>query len=78
MHHLELELYVEQVVADAERRLGRGAQRAALDREAREAVLDTLAERPRVTSYVAELALHGVEDTFRQRAEVVLTAPAAN
>ena len=57
MNPFAISTFVEQVMADAERRFGRRADAAPLERYAREAVLDLWLAGPRVTVYVADLAL---------------------
>lgn len=74
----ELNAFVDQVRADAERIFGRTADPALLDRYARAAVLELWLEHPGVTIDVAEMGLRRLREEFANRTRAGLGTGTGN
>ena len=68
MNEEELSMFVEQVLADAERKFGPDADPYWLDLYAKEAVLDLWLDEPEVTLAMARHALCRLRETIARRA----------
>jgi hypothetical protein len=77
MDAMELTTFVERVAADAARIFGPNADPVVLERYAREVVLDLWMTRPRVTVYLAELALRRLREAMARSPAVDAAAPVA-